>query len=127
MWQVFYFLSFCTMAKYTISHQLRLDVRNYEDFWLNWPEQMEGYLYKTDDISLLEYANLSAYLNQYFAWYTKKTKVELSFVVNEKTYKANTYLSYGILQIDKYWNKHDVGFGEIIITDNPLPDFEYYE
>jgi hypothetical protein len=39
MWQVFYFLSFFIMAKYTIANQFRLNVMNYEDLWFNWAEQ----------------------------------------------------------------------------------------
>ena len=100
---------------------------NYEDLWFNWAEQLEGYLYKTDDISLLEYPNLFNYLEQYFTWYSNKVKAKFTFVVDEKTYKANTYLSYTIYQIDRFEDKHYVGFGEIIITDDVLPNFEYYE
>jgi len=60
------FLSRVIMSKYIISHQLRMNILEHENFWLNSPEVLNVTLFQTDNPSDIAYPMSASIIEKYF-------------------------------------------------------------
>lgn len=114
------------MSKYIISHQLRMDIVNHEQYGFKSPEKLDTVLLQTDNPTNISYASCVKLIERYFDGFYAKYDLNLIVQIDEEAVRENYSVPYAIYQKTRVDKETFIGWGSVEVYDTALPTYEQY-